>query len=426
MNRIEFVIAFDRLQRSPKRKRVLLELLKGETDAAIAKSLKIETGTVRKQISTICQTFGLSAKRGRRRSKRSDLIALFAEHRPDLIGKSKGSAAKTSCASDRYVERPPIESQCDRVISQPHAFLNIQGFSQIGKTWLLNRILDRAAQRGYRTVRLNFLMVDREILTNFDRFLRWFCASIGKLLLGEHQVEKYWDPCLGSNASCTAYFEEYLLDKTGTPLVLGLDNVERLFAYPEIAGDFFNLLRAWHEEDKRGDRTEQLRLAISHSYDDYPPPSDALNLPFSIEIGTIVKLPEFDRQQVRELVRRNQFDWSDTQIDRLMATLGGHPGLLQFTLSTLAASSDLTLDRLLQTAIGDGGLYANHLWKYWLVLREDPELIRAMDAVVKASEPIQLPFDLAHHLARLGLVRWQGNAVEPRCELYRQYFQDRT
>ncbi|MBE9041227.1 AAA-like domain-containing protein [Oscillatoriales cyanobacterium LEGE 11467] len=423
MDKIEFAIAFDRLQRSPKRQQVLFKLLHGETDAAIAESLKIEAGTVRKQISAICQTFGLSAAKGRRRSKRSDLIALFARYRPELLGKPIDTQRQGSLASRRYVTRPPIEAQCHQAICEPQAFLRIRGPSQIGKTWLLGRILDGAAKQGYHTVRLNLLLADREIFVNLDRFLRWFCASIGKLLLGNHQVEEYWDRCLGSNASCTAYFEEYLLANIDVPLVLGLDNVERLFAYPEIASDFLNLLQAWHEENQRSDRPARLRLVVSHSYEFYPLFSPTLS--FDFDIGTPVDLPEFDLQQVWELVRRNGFDWQRSQIEQLMATLGGHPGLLQLALSNLTASPHLELDRLLQTAAGEGGLFGNYLCKYWLSLQEYPELARGMDVVANTSKPVQLPLDIARQLVRMGLVRWQGNAVEPCCELYRQYFRDR-
>ena len=424
MDKIEFAIAFDRLQRSPKRKQVLLKLLHGETDVAIAKSLEIEPGTVRKQISSICQTFGLTASKGPRKSKRSDLIALFARYRPELLGTQTQKSPKASLASERYVDRPPIESQCHRAICEPQAFLRIRGPSQMGKTWLLNRILDRAAASGYYTARLNLLLADREIFANLDRFLRWFCASIGKFLLGNHQVDRYWDRNLGSNASCKAYFEEYLLAKIDAPLVLGLDNLERLFAYPEIAADFLNLLQAWHEDRQRSDRPNDLRLVISHSYEFYLLPVSA-TLPFEIDIGTLVDLPEFNRQQVGELVRRNGFKWQDSRIDRLMAILGGHPGLVQLTLSTLTSSPNLQLDELLQTSAGEGGLYGNYLCKYWLSLQEHPELARGIVVAANASQPVQLPLDVARQLVRLGLLRWQGKAVEPRCELYRQYFRDR-
>ena len=44
------------------------------------------------------------------------------------------------------------------------------------------------------------------------------------------------------------------------PLVLGLDEVDLMFQHPEIATDFFGLLRAWHEKSKNEEIWKRLRL----------------------------------------------------------------------------------------------------------------------------------------------------------------------
>ena len=49
------------------------------------------------------------------------------------------------------------------------------------------------------------------------------------------------------NTDCTDYFEEYILETIETPLLLGIDNIDRLFApqFKTIGADFFGLLRSW-------------------------------------------------------------------------------------------------------------------------------------------------------------------------------------
>ena len=84
MNQEKFAEAFKSL--TPRRREVLLKLLAGETDAAIAQSLHIHEGTVRKQIAEICLVFGLISQSGERYSKRAELVALFAKYRPELLG----------------------------------------------------------------------------------------------------------------------------------------------------------------------------------------------------------------------------------------------------------------------------------------------------------------------------------------------------
>lgn len=70
----------------PRRREVLLKLLVGKTDEEIAESLGIHAGTVRNQISKLCDDFDLKELGGERRSRRSDLIALVAKYKPELLG----------------------------------------------------------------------------------------------------------------------------------------------------------------------------------------------------------------------------------------------------------------------------------------------------------------------------------------------------
>jgi Bacterial regulatory proteins, luxR family len=83
MNQQELIDRFNRL--SSRRRQVLLKVLAGETNRAIAQSLHIVEATVRKHIEKICEVFELANESGERFSKRPDLIALFARHKPELV-----------------------------------------------------------------------------------------------------------------------------------------------------------------------------------------------------------------------------------------------------------------------------------------------------------------------------------------------------
>ncbi len=85
MTRQQFEAVFERL--TTRRKEVLLKFLANETDEAIAQSLHIAKNTVRKTIQKICEQFGLKNDfPDERRSKRQDLVALFAKYKPELLG----------------------------------------------------------------------------------------------------------------------------------------------------------------------------------------------------------------------------------------------------------------------------------------------------------------------------------------------------
>lgn len=103
MNLREFTVKFEGL--TPRRKEVLLKVLAGETDRAIAQSLHIEEATVRKHVEKLCVTFGIRNEfPDERRSKRSDLLALFSQYKPELV--SRRADVSVSEGS-----QPPEEAQ---------------------------------------------------------------------------------------------------------------------------------------------------------------------------------------------------------------------------------------------------------------------------------------------------------------------------
>ncbi len=176
-----------------------------------------------------------------------------------------------SLDSPFYVERSPIEERCYQEILKPGALIRLRAASKMGKTSLQNRILAYAGDRGYRTVRFNFQQADETVLSNVNRFLRWFCANIARQLHLEPNLDNYWDEDFGSKISCTIYFQAYILEQVDTALVLGLDELNQLFEYPEIAQNFLPLLRSWYEEAKYMEIWQKLRFIVVHSTEIYVP-----------------------------------------------------------------------------------------------------------------------------------------------------------
>lgn len=331
---------------------------------------------------------------------------------PELPG------GQVDVASQFYVERAPIEERCYQTIVQPSALIRIKAPRQMGKTSLMARILDHGARQGYCTVPLTFQLVDKGVFANLDKFLKWFCAYVGRELHLPNQLDDYWDEIFGSKVNCKDYFEKYILPQIDSPLILGLDEIDRVFQYPDIAEDFLGLLRAWHEESKRRDIWKKLRLIVVHSTEVYIP-MNINQSPFNV--GLPVDLPEFNSQQIQDLAARHNLNWSDAEVEKLTAIVGGHPYLVRVALYHISRS-DLTLDELKETAIADAGIYSDHLRRQLWNLEEYPELAQGMREIVAVDSPVQLKAMQAFKLDSLGLVKLQGNECVPRCELYRQYF----
>ena len=317
-----------------------------------------------------------------------------------------------------YVERPPIEERCYETILQSSALIRIKAPRQMGKTSLLARILDSASRQGYCTVPLSFQLVDKGVFANLDKFLKWFCAYIGRELNLPNQLDDYWDDIFGSKVNCKDYFEKYILPQIDSPVVLGLDEIDRVFQYTDIAEDFLGLLRAWHEESKRREIWKKLRLIVVHSTEVYIP-MNINQSPFNV--GLPVELPDFNAQQIEDLAQRHDLNWLEQEVLELMAIVGGNPYLIRVALYHIARH-DLTLEQLKLTAFGEAGVYSEHLRRQLWNLEQYPELTAGMREVVMASSSVQLKTMQAFKLESLGLVKLQGNECSPRCELYRQYF----
>ncbi|MFB2972496.1 AAA-like domain-containing protein [Aerosakkonema sp. BLCC-F183] len=320
-----------------------------------------------------------------------------------------------------YVERDSIESECYKAILQPGALIRIQAPRRMGKSSLMARILHKAAEQGYRTITIDFQLADREIFQDLDKFLRWFCANVGLGLQLRNQIEDYWDELFGSQVSCKMYFEQYLLTSTTKPVVLALDDIDRLFPYPNLASDFFGLLRTWHEEAKNREIWRKLRLVVVHSTEIYIPLT-ANKSPFNV--GLPIELPPFNSEQVQDLAKRQGLDWSAENAKQLTTFVNGNPYLVRLALYHIGRG-DVTLEQVLQTSSISAGIYGDRLQRELWNLQQEPDLLAAFVRIVNSSTPVELDLVQASKLQSMGLVNLQGNLATVSCELYGQYFRDR-
>ena len=323
---------------------------------------------------------------------------------------------------DIYVERPPIESLCYEELQHSGSLIRIKAPKLMGKTKLLNRILLQAESQNYHTVSLSFELAERTVIADLGKFLRWFCIYVGTQLGLPNQLDNYWDDIFGSKVSCKAYFERYLLESIDKPLILGLDELDRVFQYPEIAEEFLSLLRAWHEEAKRNLIWKKLRLVLIHSRE--------VNLPLNknqspFNVGLPIELSEFNSEQVRKLVSKYELDWEQNEVEQLMDLLGGHPYLLEVALTKITRDR-ISLTEFLLNA-HKSGAYNDYLWQCWLSIRQNSQLLEVLSKLLdnKSAKLNELDSALVFELYHLGLVKLDRSNVTIRCKLYYLYFQER-
>lgn len=315
---------------------------------------------------------------------------------------------------------PSQEHRCFEEIEKPGALIRIKSPKGMGKSSLMARLLAHADTKGYRTAALNLEEANQKFFEDPDRFMQWFCAAVGKCLGLRIKTEEYWDYIFGANDNSRDYFEKFLLKSDSPPLVLAIDNFDRVFAHGAIETDFCGLLRSWYELARRNELWEQFRLIIAHAQETYLQ-KDINQSPFNV--GLPVELGEFSADQVRELVGRHGLTLDDNQVQQLIDLVGGHPYLTRMVLYQLA--SGLNFDEFLRTAATDAGLFSNHLLGLLKALEDHPELGKALHKVMAADSPVMLRSEEAFKLDSLGLVVRQENKVKPRCRLYQNYFLQR-
>jgi len=331
--------------------------------------------------------------------------------------------------SGYYIERPYLQSNCYDAIKQPGIIINICAPKQMGKTSMMIRILAYAETRNYHTVSLNLQLPENETLNNLKNLLKWFCARVSKDNGLLNQVAEFWDDSLDSKTNATDYLETIILPQCSTkssqenaPLIIAIDEINELFAYPHIAREFFLLLRTWSEKAKlklkNGNLWQKLRLIIIYSTEVLLPPS----LPPSIFNTMLkIKLPLFNLEEVQDLANKYQYEINLQQIKQLINLLGGHPYRLQLAFCALKKEI-LTLEELFKNKEIAIHLYKEHLQQQWWNLQPYPELIDIFTQIVRTPNPLQIKVSLGNQLEKMGLIYLKGDRARISCDLFRLFF----
>ena len=318
-----------------------------------------------------------------------------------------------------YIKRPPYEKLARAEIERVGCLLRIKAPQKMGKSSLLNQVIAQAHSLEYQIAYLDFRDAEETVFNSIDRLLHWFCAAVCQQLNLPPNLDYYWDNDMGSKMSCKIFFESYILEHTKLPLVLTINEVNRIFEHPRTAVDFLPLLRSFHEQSRRNMAWQKLRLVLVYSTDIYVP-LKINQSPFNV--GLPLKLPPFNREQVLEIAKRYELNWqTETEVEQLMSLIGGHPYLVNIALYYLSREI-VNLEQLLRDAPTPTGIYSQHLQSYLILLQKDAQLISAMDRVVNSDKPIKLDTFAAYKLESMGLVSLDGFLAKPSCKLYRLYF----
>jgi hypothetical protein len=214
--------------------------------------------------------------------------------------------------------------------------------------------------------------------------------------------------------------QTYVLKELGCPLLLAMDEVDRIFD-TEFQSDFFGMLRGWH--NSRALPTTRiwrsLDLALVTATEPYHLIENLNQSPFNV--GEVITLTDFTLTQVADLNERHGQPFNPEQLQRLMDWVNGHPYLVRRALY-LVASQQCSVDTLFAQASAERGPFGDHLRYHLFRISNRPNLVEGLRQVVQ--DQTCNDDRVLRLLSAAGLVYREGQCTLPRCRLYTEFFRE--
>ena len=313
-----------------------------------------------------------------------------------------------------YIERPTDE-QFRQAIARGDTVVLVKGARQMGKTSLLARGLQQAREAGSRVVMTDFQKLNADDLTTVERFYRALADLVADRLELDVSLEKLWNPQRAPNRNFERFVERAVLGSEPTPLVWGMDEVDRLFSC-SFSMDVFGLFRAWFNDRSLNPTGpfKYLTMAIVYATEASLFITDLNQSPFNV--GTVIRLEDFDIDQVGELNRRYDRPLrTDAELRRFFELLGGNPYFVRRGLQELR-KPEMTFAKLESVADRDDGPFGDHLRRILVLLAKEPGLADVVRQVLRGQAAVAEESFL--RLQSAGVMTGDSSkSVRPRCEV---------
>ncbi len=321
-------------------------------------------------------------------------------------------------SSPFYVARR-ADQRMELALARPEgATLVVKGPRQSGKSSLLARGHALMRSRGQKTAYLDFQGLDARHLESLGTLLRNLAARIARDFRTAVKPREVWDEDLGDKESFADFLATAVLAAADEPVLLCLDEVDRLFDRPYRA-DFFAAVRGWHNNRALAPEWDRLHLAIAHATDPALWIEDVNQSLFNV--GERLRLDDFTAAEIHDLASRHGTGLDSMPlVEGLRRLVGGQPYLVRQALYVLARRES-SLDELRRAAVDEHGPFGDHLRQRLWALHRNPDLCDAFKKVLhRGACDDEMDFQRLH---AAGLIDGESHrAARPRCELYGEYF----
>jgi len=343
-----------------------------------------------------------------------DGLTQVVQTQPPLKLEAVGGAVPLD--SPYYLERPGDRTLREALLQHESVVL-IKGARQMGKTSLLARGLQAAREEGFRVVNTDLQQLNAACFESLDNLYFALGNSLADALELETFPEDTWDSRRSSNHNLERYLKREVLSRLTSPLVWGIDELDRLLPCP-FGPEVFGLMRSWHNNralDPSGPWS-RLTLAMALATEAHLVMPDLDQSPFNV--GVRISLDDFALEQIQQLNRLHGHPLkSHEEAEQFRRLLGGQPYLVRRALHEMAARR-LDFTSLVAEAQKEEGIFTDHLRRLVTLLAQDAELVEAIRQLT-ADTPCTSP-RAWHRLRAAGVIRGPSPThFEFRCELYR-------
>lgn len=301
-----------------------------------------------------------------------------------------------------YIPRPREEQRAQDYLRFPGRPVVLWGPEWMGKTWLLERLVDEAGSKpGMRIISADVGLADGEARSSLDSFLHWLAGELVRALGGRPEwVEQTWDEPGAPTSKITKLLESELLSRIETEgrLMLVLDRADRVWR-SSFQDDFFSLLRAWAERT-RPPVWKKLRLVLAISTAPQVLIEDVSRSPFNL--SEPIEVGEFDETQMEELAGLYGLRLTAAEKRALRRELGGHCYLLRAIFYTSASQSRPIVD-LLQGRMEQAPAIQEYLLRWRTRLAREKQVFDGLREVANNPQAVLKP-EIEQRLQAMGLI----------------------
>jgi AAA domain-containing protein len=320
----------------------------------------------------------------------------------------------------RYYIARRADEEFHEAIASLYSIVLVKGPRQIGKTSLLARGLNRAREGGATVVLTDLQQLPNSAFESAEKLTLTLAEMIAAQLESPVQPHQIWSDRLSGSNNLERYLRrEAMMADPATPLVWGLDEVDRLFNY-DYASEIFGLLRSWHNLRalEPAGPWRRLTLALAYATESRLFITDLNQSPFNV--GLRLTLEDFTIAQVAEFNRRHAEPLrNEGEIKRFYKLIGGHPYLAHCGLHEMGKRG-IELAEVEARAAHDEGVFGEHLRRLLDSLERNEALCDTLRGFLRGE--IGLTRTNFYHLRSAGVLAGDSpNEARLRCELYEIY-----